>query len=76
MHTRSLTDYPLAELKMIYTLLQTQIALHPALMDSELLADLQTFLQQQAGKAGVDVSLHSQWQAWLHDTGKPQGVAP
>ena len=39
-------------------------------MDSELLQDLQTFLQSQAREAGVDVSVHAQWAAWLND-GKP-----
>jgi hypothetical protein len=39
-------------------------------MDSELLLDLQTWLQAKAGDEGVDVSIHAQWAAWLND-GKP-----
>ena len=63
----NLTDYPLAELKLIYRLLHQQIQQHMELMDSQLLADLQQHLQQQASQDGVDVSLHAQWSAWLND---------
>ena len=64
---KSLDEYALAELKLIYHLLHGQLPEQPALMDSQLLHDLQTYLQQQARKAGVDVSLHGEWAAWLNN---------
>jgi hypothetical protein len=64
---KSLAEYPVAELKLIYRLLQQQIQQHTELMDSQLLEDLQQHLQLQAGQDGVDVSHHAQWSAWLND---------
>ncbi len=64
---KSLDQYPLAELKLIYRLLHDQLTSHMALMDSELLQDLQGLLQKRARADGVDVSLHAQWSAWLAD---------
>lgn len=61
----NLNDYPLSELKLIYSLLHSQVLEQPALMDSQLLHDLQTFLQSQATQDKVDVSTHSEWAAWL-----------
>lgn len=62
---KSIEDYPLDELKGIYRVLHGQLPQHPELMDSDLLQDLQRLLQQKARAAGVDVSLHAQWAAWL-----------
>ena len=62
---KSLDAYALGELKQIYQLLHAQLPEQPALMDSQLLHDLQSYLQQQARDAGVDVSLHAEWAAWL-----------
>ena len=62
---KSLDAYALGELKQIYQLLHAQLPEKPALMDSQLLHDLQSYLQQQARDAGVDVSLHAEWAAWL-----------
>lgn len=62
---KSIEDYPLAELKGIYRALHAQLPQHPDLMDSELLHDLQQFLQQKARAAGVDVTLHAHWATWL-----------
>lgn len=62
---KSLIDYPIAELKLIYSLLHSQIIEQPALMDSDLLHDLQSLLQSQATQDKVDVSTHSEWAAWL-----------
>ena len=61
----SLVQYPLQELKLIYRLLHSQLPQHPQLLDSELLQDLQTYLQQQAAQDGVDISHHAQWARWL-----------
>ena len=60
-----LVNYELHELKLIYRLLHTQLPQHPQLIDSELLQDLQTYLQQQAHHDGVDISHHAQWARWL-----------
>lgn len=64
---KTLNTYPLSELKLIYTILHTQIVEQPDLMDSELLHDLQSLLQQQATQNGIDVSTHAEWAAWLSD---------
>ncbi|MEJ2060016.1 MAG: hypothetical protein P8Y64_05945 [Gammaproteobacteria bacterium] len=71
---KPLDQYTLAELKLIYRLLHDQLAQEPALMDSELLEDLQRYLQGRAGEDGVDVSLHAQWAAWLNEGVKLRGL--
>ncbi|MBI1422647.1 MAG: hypothetical protein GC149_04200 [Gammaproteobacteria bacterium] len=60
-----LAHYPLPELKLIYRLLHGQLPQQPDLLDSELLHELQTYLQQQASQEGVDISHHAQWARWL-----------
>lgn len=65
---KNLIDYPLTELKLIYAILHTQIVEQPELMDSDLLHDLQTLLQQQASQDGVDVSTHADWATWLNNS--------
>ncbi len=67
---KSLDSYELTDLKHIYRTLHGQLQQDFELMDSELLLDLQTWLQATAGDEGVDVSIHAQWAAWLND-GKP-----
>ena len=67
---KTLEHYELRDLKRIYRTLHGQLQQDFELMDSELLQDLQTYLQAQAKVDGVDVSLHAQWAAWLND-GKP-----
>ncbi len=67
---KTLEHYELHDLKRIYRTLHGQLQQDFELMDSELLQDLQTYLQAQAKVDGVDVSLHAQWAAWLND-GKP-----
>lgn len=71
---KTLSDYPLDELKRIYGLLHEALPANPELMDSELLEDLQRHLQQAATAEGVDVSLHAQWAAWLHGGVKLKGL--
>ncbi len=75
MKTKNLAEYPLDELKTIYQILHSQITQHPALMDSELLEQLQRYLQHQASLDGVDVSLHAQWATWLNGSAKLTGVS-
>jgi len=62
---KSLYEYSLEEIRLIYQLLHSQVLDSPALMDSDLLADIQSYLQQQATRDGVDISTHSEWSAWL-----------
>jgi len=62
---RNLGEYPLPELKVIYSLLHSQVLEQPTLMDSNLLHDLQRFLQSKATEDNVDVSAHAEWAAWL-----------
>ena len=62
---KSLNDYPLSELKLIYSILHNQVMEQPGLMDSDLLHDLQRYLQTQATADNVDVSAHVEWAAWL-----------
>lgn len=62
---KNLDSYAPSELKLIYYILHSQVLEHPNLMDSDLLQDLQTFLQSQATKDNVDVSDHGQWDDWL-----------
>ena len=61
----ALLQYELQELKLIYRLLHSQLPQQPQLLDSELLQELQTYLQQQATQDGVDISHHAQWARWL-----------
>ncbi len=61
----SLDTYALSELKLIYSILHSQILEKPDLMDSNLMQDLQTFLQSSATKDNVDVSDHGAWDIWL-----------
>lgn len=62
---KSLETYAIAELKLIYSILHSQILKKPDLMDSDLMQDLQTFLQSSASKDDVDVSDHGAWDIWL-----------
>lgn len=65
---RTLDDYPLGELKCLYTTLHAALPTVPVLMDSEWLNDLQTSLMRRARAAGIDVTDHAAWRAWLADT--------
>ncbi len=63
---RTLKEYPVNELKLIYQALHASLPNEPELMDSLLLEDLQRALQERASQDGVDVSTHSQWAGWLN----------
>lgn len=71
---KSLSDYDISELKLIYQIMHEHLSSSPALMDSDFLQDLQAYLQQQANKDGIDVSLHAQWSSWLNDGTKLKGL--
>lgn len=57
--------YELTDLKLIYRVLHQHLREHPALLDSELLDDLQRHLQRQAQHEGVDIGDHGAWDRWL-----------
>ena len=63
---KTLTDYDLNELKLIYRLLHSRLQDEIDLMDSQLMHDLQRHLQEKARADGVDVSVHAQWATWLN----------
>ncbi|MHB1950860.1 MAG: hypothetical protein ACYCQK_05230 [Acidiferrobacteraceae bacterium] len=71
--SRRLSDYPLAELKLFYVALRQALAREPALMDCDLLQDLQRLLQRAAGAAHIDATDHAAWERWLHSGSSPQG---
>jgi hypothetical protein len=60
-----MSEYPLAEQKLVYRVLHRQLTVMPELMDCEFLHDLQVALQRQAQAEGVDVADHGAWDAWL-----------
>ena len=60
-----MNDYSLAERKLVYRVLHRQLTQFPALMDGDLLSDLQTGLQKDAQADGIDIADHGAWDAWL-----------
>ncbi len=62
---KTFADYPLKEMKLLYTVLHKSVPQHPALMDVKWLFDLQHYLMLQASNEGIDVTLHTEWAAWL-----------
>ncbi len=63
--TPILESYSLADLKLVYRILHGQLTRHTDLLDSVLFEDLQRHLQRHAQTAGVDVTDHGAWDAWL-----------
>lgn len=66
--------YSLAERKLLYRVLHSNLMDHPELMDSEFLQDLQHGLQRQAQAEGVDVADHGAWDEWLGNIAVPCDV--
>jgi hypothetical protein len=64
---KNLQDYPVSELKLIYRTLHAQLMSDTELLDSELLHDLQTWLQKKAAEEGVELTDHRHWDAWLRN---------
>lgn len=62
---KRLNEYPLAELKLMYRTLHGSLMREVELIDSELMQDLQSYLQRQATAAGVVIADHGAWDAWL-----------
>ena len=63
------STFTLAELKLVYRVLQQNLLDHAELMDSEFLETLQRWLQYRAGEDGVDITDHAQWIRWLDNAG-------
>jgi len=61
-----LDAFAIADLKQVYRVLHAHLMEHPELMDSELFHQMQSVLQAQAKKDGVDLADHQQWAAWLN----------
>ncbi len=57
--------------KLIYRVLHAHLREHTELLDSELLEALQGALQRRAREAGVDVTDHAAWDAWLGNVDAP-----
>ncbi len=68
------TAYAVDDLKTVYRVLHANLLDNIELMDSDFLTDLQRLLQREAGKDGVDVSDHGQWDAWLGQAHIPCAV--
>ena len=56
------------ELKLVYRVLHRNLMDNLPLMDTGFLTELQRWLQFRAGRDGVDVADHAQWDAWLGGT--------
>ena len=69
-----MTQYPLAERKLVYRVLHQHLAEHPELMDCSVLDDLQADLQKVAGAEGIDVTDHQAWDRWLGNKEVPCDV--
>ncbi len=64
---KNLQDYPVSELKLIYRTLHAELMSNTEFIDSQLLHDLQTWLQKKAAEEGVELADHRQWDAWLRN---------
>lgn len=60
-----MTDYSLAERKLVYRVLHENLIRYPELMDLTFLDHLQAELQKLATAEGVDVADHGAWDTWL-----------
>jgi hypothetical protein len=66
------SNFDVQELKLVYRVLHKNLLGHIELMDADFLETLQTWLQYRAGQDGVDISVHSQWDAWLDGKAIPK----
>ncbi len=62
--------YDLKEWKLIYLQLRNAITVYPELLDSEMLNDLQTYLQGKAESIDLDPLDHETWINWLNNAEK------
>ena len=59
------SSFEIDELKLVYRVLHRNLMENLELMDTNFLSELQNWLQYRAGRDGVDVADHGQWDAWL-----------
>src|SRR5262245_5885090 len=64
-YNKRMERYPLAEQKLIYRALHSQLMDRPELIDSAFLHDLQAALQRKAQAEGIDIADHGAWDEWL-----------
>jgi hypothetical protein len=67
----SLAGWETDDLKLIYRVLHAHLMEHAELLDSPLFTALQTHLQAEARKDGVDLTDHAQWDGWLGNPSTP-----
>ena len=58
-------SFSIGDLKLVYRILHGQITQQLELMDCGFFDGLQTYLQAEATREGVDLCEHSAWDAWL-----------
>ena len=68
---QNFSNFDLKELKLVYRILHQNLMNHLDLMDSDFMGTLQSWLQYRASEDGVDLSDHSQWDAWLKNQAPP-----
>lgn len=57
--------YSLADWKLVYRVLHSQLVKETSLLDCTFFEELQVFLQGKARDEGVDGTDHGAWDAWL-----------
>ncbi|MEM9490527.1 MAG: hypothetical protein AAGC55_15375 [Myxococcota bacterium] len=64
-------DASVAEMKLVYRVLHSNLSQHIELMDCDFLDHLQSELQQRARADGVDIGDHAAWDEWLGNRDAP-----
>ena len=71
---KDFSTFQIDELKLVYRVLHRNLMENMELMDTDFLQGLQSWLQFRAGRDGIDIADHAQWDAWLRTPG-PAAVA-
>lgn len=67
MNSVSIKTYKVSDLKRVYRVLHKHILVNTDLMGSEVLEDLQAYLQGVAALSGIDIANHGAWDRWILD---------
>ena len=62
---KDFSTFQIDELKLVYRILHRSLMENMELMDTDFLQGLQSWLQFRAGRDGIDIADHAQWDAWL-----------
>ena len=62
---KDFSTFQIDELKLVYRVLHRNLMENMELMDTDFLQGLQSWLQFRAGRDGIDIADHAQWDAWL-----------